>query len=82
MEQRWGLPFVAWSSRLRPTRWDLVAVPLVLGGIALFSWGGSQMSVPYQFGDELPISLDPWVLPEYALRTVLRMFIALIASFI
>ena len=82
MEQRWGLPFVAWSSRLRPSRWDLVAVPLVLGGIALFSWGGSQMSVPYQFGDELPISLDPWVLPEYALRTVLRMFIALIASFI
>ncbi len=82
MEQRWGLPFIAWSSRLRPTRWDLVAVPLVLGGIALFSWGGQEMSVPYQFGDELQISLDPWVLPEYALRTVLRMVIALIASFI
>jgi NitT/TauT family transport system permease protein len=82
MEQRWGQPFVAWSSRLRPTRWDLVAVPLVLGGIMLFSWGGQEMSVPYKFGDELPISLDPSVLPEYALRTVLRMFLALIASFI
>ncbi|MBV8653738.1 MAG: ABC transporter permease subunit, partial [Alphaproteobacteria bacterium] len=82
MEQRWGQPFVAWSSRLRPTRWDLVAVPLVLGAIMLFSWGGQEMSVPYKFGDELPISLDPSVLPEYALRTVLRMFLALIASFI
>src|SRR6185437_2669205 len=82
MEQRWGLPFIAWSSRLRPTRWDLVAVPLVLGGIMLFSWGGQEMSVPYKFGDALPISLDPSFLPEYALRTVLRMFLALIASLI
>ena len=30
----------------------------------------------------LPISLDPWRLPEYALRTVLRMGAALIASLV
>src|SRR5260221_2250089 len=80
MQQRWGLPIVAWPSRLRPTIWDLLALPLVLGAIALIAWGGREMSVPYNFGEELPISLDPAALPEYALRTVLRMFMALIAS--
>src|SRR5947209_6314919 len=82
MQQRWGLPIVAWPSRLRPTIWDLLALPLVLGAVALIAWGGREMSVPYHFGDALPISLDPAVLPEYALRTVLRMFMALIASLV
>jgi NitT/TauT family transport system permease protein len=82
MKQRWGLPIVAWPSRLRPTLWDVVALPLVLGLVALLGWGSSEMSVPYHFGEELNISLDPAVLPEYALRTVLRMFMALIASLV
>jgi NitT/TauT family transport system permease protein len=82
LQQRWGLPIVAWPSRLRPTIWDLLALPLVLGAIALIAWGGREMSVPYHFGDALPISLDPAMLPEYALRTVLRMFMALIASLV
>jgi NitT/TauT family transport system permease protein len=82
MKQRWGLPIVAWPSRLRPTLWDLIALPLVLGLLALLGWGGSEMSVPYHFGEELKISLDPTVLPEYALRTVLRMFMALVASLV
>src|SRR5215472_13587573 len=80
MEQRWGLPLIAWPSRLRPNYWDLVALPLVLGLVALISWGGIAMSVRYHVGEVLPISLDPWRLPEYALRTVLRMGAALIAS--
>jgi NitT/TauT family transport system permease protein len=81
MQQRWGLPIVAWPSRLRPTIWDLIALPLVLGAVALVAWGGREMNVPYH-GEELPISLDVAVLPEYALRTVLRMFMALIASLV
>src|SRR6185437_4558105 len=80
MEQRWGLPLVAWPSRLRPNYWDLVALPLVLALIALVAWGGMAMTARYQPGDVLPISLDPWRLPEYALRTVLRMGSALLAS--
>ncbi len=80
MEQRWGLPLVAWPSRLRPNFWDLVALPLVLGLLALIAWGGMAMGAHYQIGETLPISLDPWRLPEYALRTVLRMGAALIAS--
>ncbi|HWB51699.1 MAG TPA: ABC transporter permease subunit [Stellaceae bacterium] len=80
MEQRWGLPLIAWPSRLRPNYWDLVALPLVLGAIALVAWGGMAMGAHYQIGDALPISLDPWKLPEYALRTVLRMGAALVFS--
>jgi NitT/TauT family transport system permease protein len=80
MEQRWGLPLIAWPSRLRPNYWDLVALPLVLGVIALVAWGGMAMGAHYHIGDALPISLDPRKLPEYALRTVLRMGAALVFS--
>ena len=82
MEQRWGLPLVAWPLRLRPNTWDLVALPLVLGLLALIAWGSLAMSARYHLGQTLTISLDPWRLPEYALRTVLRMAWALIASLI
>jgi NitT/TauT family transport system permease protein len=82
MEQRWGLPLVAWPLRLRPNTWDLVALPLVLGLLALIAWGSLAMSARYHLGQPLTVSLDPWRLPEYALRTVLRMAWALIASLI
>jgi NitT/TauT family transport system permease protein len=82
MEQRWGLPLIAWPSRLRPNYWDLVALPMVLALIALVAWGGTAMSVHYRVGEALPISLDPLRLPVYALRTVLRMAWALVASLV
>jgi NitT/TauT family transport system permease protein len=82
MEQRWGLPLIAWPSRLRPNFWDLVALPMVFGAIALVAWGGIAMSARYQIGEVLPIGLDPRQLPEYALRTVLRMGCALVASLV
>ena len=82
MQQRWGLPLIAWPSRLRPNYWDLVALPIVLGGITLVAWGGLAMSAHYRVGEVLPISLDPWQLPVYALRTVLRMAAALVASLV
>jgi NitT/TauT family transport system permease protein len=80
MEQRWGLPLIAWPSRLRPNLWDLVALPLVLGALALIAWGGMKMGARYEVGESLPMSLDPWRLPEYALRTVLRMAASLVVS--
>src|SRR5712675_2222058 len=80
MEQRWGLPLIAWPSRLRPYLWDLVALPLVLGALALVAWGGMKMGARYEVGESLPMSLDPWRLPEYALRTVLRMAASLVVS--
>ena len=82
MEQRWGLPLIAWPARLRPNFWDLVALPIVLGAIGLIAWGGIAMSARYHVGEALPINLHPWRLPEYALRTVLRMGCALVASLV
>jgi NitT/TauT family transport system permease protein len=80
MPQRWGVPFVAWPQRLRPSYWDGIALPLVIGAIMLIAWASQQMSVPYRPGEALPISLDPSYLPQYGLRTVLRMVLALIFS--
>jgi NitT/TauT family transport system permease protein len=82
MAQRGGLPVVAWPVRLRPNFWDLVALPLVIGLIAVIAWASQQMSVPYTGGQQIEISLDPWKLPEYGLRTVMRMGIALAVSLI
>jgi NitT/TauT family transport system permease protein len=82
MEQRWGLPLVAWPFRLRPNYWDLVALPIVLGLVALVTWGSLAMSAHYYVGESLPISLAPARLPGYALRTVLRMAWALLFSLV
>ena len=65
---------------LLPNRWDILLLPLVFGGLFLLAWGSRQMAAPYEFGEALPISLDPALLPGYALRTVLRMGIALVCS--
>jgi NitT/TauT family transport system permease protein len=69
-----------YKTRLYPNHWDIVALFFMLGVITLLAWGAKQMAVPYQLGQAIPISLDPNHLPEYALRTVMRMFIALFCS--
>ena len=61
-------------------QWDILALCLVFGVLFALAWGGQQMSAPYQIGEQLPIQLDPSYLPEYAIRTTLRMIIALIFS--
>jgi len=66
--------------RLLPNRWDALALIIVVSMIGLLASGAQQMHVPYALGEALPISLDPAQLPEYGLRTVLRMFLALMAS--
>ncbi len=82
MAQRWGLPVVAWPRRLRPNFWDLIALPLAIGLVALIAWSSQQMSVPFAEGQQITISLSPWKLPEYGLRTVMRMLIALAVSLV
>ncbi|CAM4414754.1 MAG: hypothetical protein LEGION0403_FIIPPAGN_00964 [Legionella sp.] len=63
-------------------RWDLLLLILIFAVLFFFGWAGSQMATPYQLGDQIPISLEPENLPFYALRTVIRMFIALFFSII
>jgi NitT/TauT family transport system permease protein len=70
------------ARRLLPNRWDMVAIPLVLGGLALAFIGVRQMAAPLEVVQQVAISLDPRNLPEYALRTVLRMLAGLVASLV
>jgi NitT/TauT family transport system permease protein len=78
----WGQPVRGWSDRLRPNFWDIVAFPLLFGLLALVFVGAGGMTKPFDLGKPEIISLDPRILPYYALRTVLRMFIALGVSFV
>ena len=61
-------------------RWDWALLPLVLAILFALAYAGSQMARPYAVGEALPLTLDPWMLPYYLLRTTLRMFLALGAS--
>lgn len=70
----------AYKERIYPNYWDMVALFLALGLIAVLAWNAKQMTAPYQLGQTIPISLNPHYLPGYAMRTVSRMLIALLFS--
>lgn len=61
---------------------DFFAFAVVFGLLAMFTHGTDQALIPISEMEKVPISLDPWSLPEYALRTTLRMLAAIIASLI
>jgi NitT/TauT family transport system permease protein len=61
---------------------DLAAFLLLAGVAALAFHGVEQMGLPLSQLSVSPVTLDPIHLPEYALRTTLRMFAALGASLI
>jgi NitT/TauT family transport system permease protein len=63
-----------------PNLWDALIFVPIFAFFVLLASAASQMSAPYQIGDTLPISLEYSALPHYAVRTVLRMFIALTFS--
>lgn len=70
--------------RPRPmvSAFDLFAFVLVFGLMALFTQGTQQTLIPITDMQQVPISLSPWDLPEYALRTTLRMLAAIVASLV
>lgn len=68
--------------RLIPNRWDIVAFLLIFSLFALFAIGIHQTLAPVSVLDKQAITLDWQNLPEYAMRTTLRMLFALLASFI
>jgi NitT/TauT family transport system permease protein len=63
-------------------RWDVLLLVLLFSVLFLLGWTGTHMATPYLIGDPLPISLDPSMLPSYAIRTVLRLFVALFCSIV
>jgi NitT/TauT family transport system permease protein len=72
----------ALGQALRPNIWDIVALILVTGAMVLIVYGGEQTTAPLSALDVAPVSLDPANLPLYALRTTMRMLLAIVCSII
>jgi len=67
--------------RFRLTPWDLVVVPLVIVAILLLTIAFQGASQPFdEMTPDLTVSLNPTNLPYYSLRTLFRMFLAVLLS--
>jgi NitT/TauT family transport system permease protein len=75
-----GVP--ALGQALRPNVWDIVALILVIGAMVTIVYGGKQTTLPLSALDVAPVSLDPANLPGYALRTTMRMLLAMVCSLV
>ncbi len=62
------------------TRWDVLAVLLILGLLVFLAEASRHLLQPLAELQRRPVSLDPANLPEYAARTTLRMLIAMALS--
>ncbi|HHX4054727.1 MAG: ABC transporter permease [Burkholderia contaminans] len=71
---RWTLPVPGWR--------DLAAMLIVTGLLLLAGISAHQMAGPLAVAHPPVISLSPAALPGYTLRTVSRMFAALLASIV
>ncbi|HET9149007.1 MAG TPA: ABC transporter permease subunit [Alphaproteobacteria bacterium] len=81
MEWKTMLP-PARAHRLLPTGWDIAAFAIVLALFAMVAAAGEQMLRPLAVLNVSPVTLDPWQLPDYALRTTVRMLAALAISLV
>jgi NitT/TauT family transport system permease protein len=70
------------ASRLLPSRWDVAATGLVFGFILLFALASRNLGHPLSTVEVSQLSLATSNLPGYAVRTALRMLIAMIFSLI
>jgi NitT/TauT family transport system permease protein len=64
----------------RPNIWDIIALILVIGVMVMIAYGGKQTVLPLTALEVAPVSLDPANLPHYALRTTMRMLLAMACS--
>jgi NitT/TauT family transport system permease protein len=64
------------------SRWDVLAVLLVLGLLIFLGEASRHLFEPLAELQKQPTSLDPRHLPEYAARTTLRMLVAMVASLV
>jgi NitT/TauT family transport system permease protein len=64
------------------TRWDILAVLLIVGLLVFLGEASRHLFEPLAELQTQPPSLDPRHLPEYAARTTLRMLVAMVFSLI
>ena len=64
------------------SRWDVIAILLVVGLLAFLAEASRHLLQPLAELQQQPLSLDPANLPEYAARTTLRMLIAMVLSLV
>src|SRR5215467_9017429 len=67
---------------LLPNLYDIVIFCLIAAALVALAHGAREMEAPLAKLDIAPVVLNPSNLPEYALRTTLRMFAAILASLI
>jgi NitT/TauT family transport system permease protein len=72
-------PSLATARRL-PNVWDIVAILCVFGALMAVGHVARGTWVPLSAPNATAVSLDPVNLPNYAVRTTMRMFAALVAS--
>ena len=70
------------SRRVLPNQWDLIALAVIMAVLAGIARTYHGISAPLPPANAPAVSLDYFQLPYYALRTALRMFAALGASFV
>ena len=68
------------TERRLPNLWDIVAILIVFATLIAVTHVARGTWVGIDSPGATEVSLDPWRLPEYAVRTTLRMFAALVAS--
>src|SRR6201993_1883385 len=75
-----SLPLGLGRRGLLPNLYDLIIFVLIAAAIVAVAHGIREMEGPLAKLDVAPVTLNPANLPEYALRTTLRMFAAILAS--
>src|SRR5499427_9755438 len=67
---------------LLPNFFDFVVFVIIAAAFVVLAHGAREMNEPLARLEIAPVTLDPANLPEYALRTTLRMFAAILASLV
>src|SRR5215831_9133024 len=67
---------------LLPNLFDVIVFVIIAAAFVVLAHGAREMNEPLARLEIAPVTLDPANLPEYALRTTLRMFAAILASLV
>src|SRR5438445_6014281 len=75
-----SLPLGLGRRGLLPNLYDLIIFIFIAAAFVALAYGIREMEAPLAKLELAPVTLDPRYLPEYALRTTVRMFAAILAS--